>query len=453
MKLKSLLLGSAAAVALTSGAFAADPRASFVSLDVCDAYGITGLTIASSDTCLKISGHVEYEFRIGDYGPGVPWYFAYGDGGGIESIDDNDGTTDWRSRLEALLRFEATTQTDAGAAKAVLVLRERQRSGGGVDAGDTGHNVRFEQAYVSFGDTTVLMAGMKGSIGKFGSDEPYNYLGLFNSSKVDTGVDWKFGDLIRTGGTSIQVTTEFGDGISAGIGLENINRWTAPGGFNVITTDARAGTLVGFVEAKGAWGEAHLTVLADDALNSFANAVWGFHAGATAKFDQFALTAALSGNSQEYFNGLISGQATFDLFTIAASAEFASVGAGNPSGPGVDVTGLGFGGSVGFQATDTVKINLGARYWDWDSGDAVAAGTEVWQIALGASFEVSDGLTVDGAVGYKTAGTFAALPDDGAFYGELGVAYKPGGGFETGAGLEVNSYGAYKLKFNAKKTF
>src|SRR5690606_33942287 len=102
MKLKSLLLGSAAALALSTGAQAADPIVEFVSLAVCDAYGITGLTIESDDTCLKISGNVSYEYRIrnveaasplsGIFAPGT----EYDAGAGVE----------WQ------LLFEATTQTD-----------------------------------------------------------------------------------------------------------------------------------------------------------------------------------------------------------------------------------------------------------------------------------------------------------------------------------------------------
>jgi hypothetical protein len=48
MKIRSLLLGSAAAAGLATGAYAADP-VTMTALDVCDALGKTGITI-SSDT-------------------------------------------------------------------------------------------------------------------------------------------------------------------------------------------------------------------------------------------------------------------------------------------------------------------------------------------------------------------------------------------------------------------
>jgi len=471
MKLKSLLLGSAAALALSTGAQAADPIASFVSLDVCDAYGISGLTIASDDTCLKISGSVSYEFRWGDYGPSTTRGYFYHDGGGTSTIINENGVNDWRSRLETILQFEATTQTDEGAARAVIRLRERQRSEGGDQGTENGHGLRAEQAYVSFGDTTVLSAGMKPSIARTGHGSPYNFLGLVNANEADSagGADWRFGDHVRTGGTGFSVVSEFGDGFRAGVGLENINRWRSDAGSmeNYLGTDDRAGTVVGFVEATGAWGGAHLTLMVDDALNGFEDSVFAFHTGATANLDQFAVTAALAGNSNEFFSGVLSGKGTFDLFTLAVSGEFASVGAGNSSNnTGEDLVGLGFGASVGFQVTDMIALNLGGRYWDADSGNKVADNTEIWDVALQVAASVSDSLTATGTIGYEGAGSnagninvavydlaTAGIPDDGAFFGEVGLAYAPGGGFETGGKLRVNSYGAYRVDLNASKSF
>ena len=67
MKIRSLLLGSIAAAGLTTGAFAADPAQVLTTLDLCDALGLTGLTVSSDNNCLQISGEVKYEFVWGDY--------------------------------------------------------------------------------------------------------------------------------------------------------------------------------------------------------------------------------------------------------------------------------------------------------------------------------------------------------------------------------------------------
>ncbi|HHY49267.1 MAG TPA: hypothetical protein GYA10_05920, partial [Alphaproteobacteria bacterium] len=66
MKIRSLLLGSVAAAGLSTGAYAADLGV-LTSLDVCDALGLSGLTISSDTNCLQITGSVSYEFRWGDY--------------------------------------------------------------------------------------------------------------------------------------------------------------------------------------------------------------------------------------------------------------------------------------------------------------------------------------------------------------------------------------------------
>lgn len=471
MKLKSLLLGSAAALALTSGALAADPRASIVSLDVCDAYGITGLTIASSDTCLKISGSVTYDFQWGDYTNAVGG--TVGEPGAVNAAPAaipvwaggvanrnvgnwRDGANDWRTRLETILKFEATTQTDAGAAKATIAFRERDYletfgndpsvaatspTGAFVHTGADRHPLRIEEAWVSFGDTTVLMAGRKGSIAKLDNDVPFNYLGLPNSQRVDTGVLWSRGDLLRRGGHVIQIVSEVADGISVGAGLESLDGIPA----------TSRGTFVGFVEAKGGWGNAHATVVVGDILDNTAAAnPWGFHTGATLNFDNFKVRGAFAVDDQSYWNALLSAEGTFDLFTLAVSAEF--VNTGNTTVP-ANRNELGLGASVGFQATETVKINAGFRYYD---PNTAVVNDEGWQAALQVVAAVAEGIEASAAIGAYGGGAATGIggtANNPLAYVDLGLTYKPGGGFEAGVGLEANAQGAYKAKFNAKKSF
>lgn len=519
MKLKSLFLGSAAALALTSGALAADPRSSFVSLDVCDAYGITGLTIASADTCLKISGSVSYEFNWGNYrghaAGDTPWALPAAGARNVDRASVNSvypgapatwgaltgtltGENDWRSRLETILSFEATTQTDAGAAKAHITLRERNyfdttnnipqgitgigaTGYAGAHTGTDAHPLRIQDAWVSFGDTTVLMAGKKSSIAKLGDDEPFNFLGLANSQSVEHGVLWNYDDAgpnyLRTGGHVIQVVSEVADGISVGVGLESLDGIAGidygPAGVARVEGNS-AGSLVGFVEAKGGWGQAHATIVVGNILTDVPNAIrpWGLHTGGTFNFDNFKVRAALAADNTGYWNGLLSGEAAFDLFTLAASAEFINTGnnpvnvngrpATHPLGAGygpqlpANVSQLGLGVSAGFQATETIKINAGFRYFDADTTSVLAVNSSSWQAALQLVASLTDTIEATGEVGVYGGDLIRLNPTfagDTVGYANLGVAYKPGGNFETGAGLEVNSLGAYKLKFNAKKTF
>ncbi|MGU3574789.1 porin [Brucellaceae bacterium C25G] len=71
MNIKSLLLGSAAAVVAATGAQAADaiiaPEPEAVEyVRVCDAYGAGYFYIPGTETCLQIGGYVRYEVRGGD---------------------------------------------------------------------------------------------------------------------------------------------------------------------------------------------------------------------------------------------------------------------------------------------------------------------------------------------------------------------------------------------------
>ncbi len=79
MNIKSLLLGSAAALAVVSGAHAADAivaaqpePAEYVK--VCDAYGTGYFYIPGTETCLKFGGKVRYDIKTGaEYGADGGW--------------------------------------------------------------------------------------------------------------------------------------------------------------------------------------------------------------------------------------------------------------------------------------------------------------------------------------------------------------------------------------------
>lgn len=446
MKLKSLILGSVAVAGLTAGAQAADLGV-LASFDVCEELGMTGLTLSSDTNCLKISGSTDSEFHWGDY-QGTEWTvgainFNRGDN---DDIHDNNGAAnselDWETSIDAWLQFEAGAASDFGTAKAVLkfdydndttveneVLTEAST--------DT---LRLQDAYVQVGDQTVLMVGQKNSIFKNGDDVPLNFLGLFLSQGVDTGVDTPITDA-KDGDPrfNIQVVSDLGDGWSVGLGLENLDGSEVQNN-PILATDANDdGNLVGYV-AYGANGiSAHVSMVAGGFLDGTIED-FGFHAGITATVDQFKFVAAVAGDDNGYWNALASGSATFDMFTIALSGEYANNAA--------NVSGLGFGGSIGAAVTDTVSINLGARYFD----DNTAVGnTETWQAAIQVVAAVTETVKLTGEVGFYSTTVVVAEPD--VFYGKAEAAWAPGGGFTASVAGEVNSIGAYKLTTKAAKSF
>jgi hypothetical protein len=94
MKLKSLLLGSAAALVAFTGARAADAVIAepepMEYVRVCDAYGAGYFYIPGTETCLKIGGFVRYQ------------------------IDVSDASNTWGKKTQANVSFSAKSDTEWG---------------------------------------------------------------------------------------------------------------------------------------------------------------------------------------------------------------------------------------------------------------------------------------------------------------------------------------------------
>jgi hypothetical protein len=122
MKIRSLLLGSAAAAGLATTGFAADLGV-VTSLDVCDELGLSGLTISSDENCLVITGEVSYEFNFGDYDDTAE-EDANNEitGDAVTFIDPTGGDFDASSSITAWLKFVATADSDFGPASATIKL-------------------------------------------------------------------------------------------------------------------------------------------------------------------------------------------------------------------------------------------------------------------------------------------------------------------------------------------
>lgn len=459
MKIRSLLLGSVAAAGLsTGGAFAADLGV-LTSLDLCDELGLSGLTISSESNCLQITGEVKYKFTWGDYRPAD---VTINTGHSDVSFIAGDGFNDWQSRFDAWIKFVATANSDFGPAKAVLKLKEVDHArvdGEGpafTGSSDTG-GVVLDEAYVSIGDSTVIMAGKKGSIMNKGDDEPLTWLDLFNSESVDRGVSWgplKTGnpliigdgvnnDGLGDGGHVIQVTSDLGNGFTVSGGLEKLDGANLLGG---------AGTAVGVLAYAGEGISAHITGAAAGVLDGDVEA-WGVHAGFAGTFDNFKVVlAGAFGHAEDqlapfvadydYWNVLASASATFDMFTIAGAVE-----AVDQDG----VTDYGASGSVSFAVSEGVTVNVGGRWYQANIKDA---GADNYQVAAGVSAAVTESITVTGEVGY--------VQDrwDDIFYGSAKLAWAPGGGYTSSIkgtitsptddlGVELG----YKIETEFKKTF
>ena len=409
MKIRSLLLGSIAAAGLATTGYAADLGV-VTSLDVCDELGLSGLTISSDDNCLQITGSVTFEYDWGNYEPGV--LYATFAGGDDYTVIDNAGGLDSKADVDAWLQFVGTADSDFGPASATIKLLSENNNGMAGPAGPldpTPWDILVDEAWVGIGDTTMLMAGKKSSIFADGDDAPLNYLGLFNSSNVDVGVGFSKTSP-TTGGAVIQVVSNLGNGLSIGGGVENLQ-----------TSSPAVITGVGVLSYAGDGITAHAAGAIDQA------GLWKVHAGFKGTWDPITIVGAVAANNG-WWNVLGSASATFDMFTLAVSGEATSASE------------WGVGGSLAAAVTDTVKLNLGGRYF---SGTV----DNVYQIEAGVSAAVTETITLTAAVGAEDS---TGAP--GAIYGKAGLAWAPGGGFTASIDGEANTLGAYKATFKAAKS-
>jgi hypothetical protein len=142
MNIKSLLLGSAAALAVVSGAQAADAIVAaepepMEYVRVCDAFGTGYFYIPGTETCLKIGG----EIRVGVN-------FRDPDFVNANNAADNGS---WNSNVRARLTIEAKNDSELGTIGSYI----RIQGFGDADYSDTGNTIELEQAYITVGGFKV----------------------------------------------------------------------------------------------------------------------------------------------------------------------------------------------------------------------------------------------------------------------------------------------------------
>ena len=139
MKIRSLLLGSAAALVAVSGARAADavmaPEPEAVEyVRVCDAYGAGFFYIPGTETCLRISGYVWYQIGAEGYDAGDSPSYHFG-----PAVTDG-----WYKSVRARVNFDARSETEWGTLRSYIRF---QPSWNGVGDGA----VLADQAYIELG--------------------------------------------------------------------------------------------------------------------------------------------------------------------------------------------------------------------------------------------------------------------------------------------------------------
>lgn len=225
MNIKSLLLGSAAALVAVSGARAAD---AIVMVEpepveyvrVCDVYGTGFYYIPGTETCIKTSGYVRFQYNVA----GSP-------ASNLEGDDYDAG-----SAVRARLNFDVREETELGTLRGYVRLQATNNKG---QSGTDG--VRMEHAYLQLGG---FLAGYRDTL--WSSDIGGIEDGLLTDTDLVVG-DFRTNQLSYTFATG---------GFSATIGLE----------------DDATGDIAPDVHAKltytGAWGGVFLSGVWDETVNA-----------------------------------------------------------------------------------------------------------------------------------------------------------------------------------------
>ncbi|MET3591129.1 hypothetical protein ABID26_000508 [Mesorhizobium shonense] len=243
MNIKSLLLGSAAALIAVSGARAADAvtvaepePAEYVK--ICDVYGSGYFYIPGTETCLRIGGYVRYDIGAGDVGSF--------DGATTSDVEDGGSNDTWFKHARFALKTWTGQETELGTLKTYTETRFNFQNNnrdagavGAINAAGNGDTVSLNFAWIQLGGLRV------------GKDESaFNtFIGYAGNVIQDTLVP--YGDFDTN---VIQYYFDAGNGFSAVISLEEGAGDGTFGDYGVGTIDSYVPHVVGGVKWTQGWG-------------------------------------------------------------------------------------------------------------------------------------------------------------------------------------------------------
>ncbi|TCN30836.1 porin [Sinorhizobium americanum] len=194
MNIKSLLLGSAAALAAVSGAQAADAIVAaepepMEYVRVCDAFGTGYFYIPGTETCLKIGGFIRVQ---GDFGRD-----AADNRFNLENDNDGDGfpdgqsTSDWDVFSRAYISFDAKSDTEYGTLTGFFAAEFNADNDS--DAGDS--LIDVDEAYIQLGGLKAGFfyswwdKGLNGETDSIGENTEFNSIAyLYDGGTFQAGI-------------------------------------------------------------------------------------------------------------------------------------------------------------------------------------------------------------------------------------------------------------------------
>ena len=316
--MKSLLLGSAAALVVVASAEAADlptkkgaPAAEYVRICSISANGktVVGFVLPGSDTCFKISGYLTAQIQGGNLSTG--YSTSYAPGSAVQTATGTTGRDSLGYTNRLRFAFDAVSNTNAGPLAAHAELNFN--NGNGYDSGGTSSYIN--KAYVTWAGIT---AGKANSFFSFTGSGP-GWVDFFSPDQQD----YNQPDLIA-------YTASFGNGFSASIAAQdpqspannaggaagtNMNALTTNGFTDYTYGGMRWPDFVANLKISQGWGKAQLSgVVHDVDVTAFDGAThnvagWAIDAGISFNLpqlgsgDDILLTGAYSQNAT-WFSGI-----------------------------------------------------------------------------------------------------------------------------------------------------
>jgi hypothetical protein len=246
MNIKSLLLGSAAALIAVSGARAADAvvvaepePAEYVK--ICDVYGAGYFYIPGTETCLRIGGYVRYDIGAGD----VESF------DGALATDRQDGSVNhtWQKNARFTLKTWTGQETELGTLKTYTETR--------FNFGNTAFSNEAFNKGVSLNFAWIQLGGLR-----VGKDESAfdTFIGYAGNVIQDTLVPYGSFDT-----NVVQYYFDAGNGFSAVVSLEE--------GSDFYTIDSYVPHVVGGVKYTQGWGAITAVAAYDSNYEDFAGKV------------------------------------------------------------------------------------------------------------------------------------------------------------------------------------
>ncbi|WP_296101456.1 porin [uncultured Agrobacterium sp.] len=359
MNIKSLLIGSAAALAAVSGAKAADAIVAaepepLEYVRVCDAFGTGFFYIPGTETCLKFGGYVRFQTDFGR---------------------DLSGTSDWNSFTRAQFEVDTRTDTELGALRGFIGFRGNADNGSAASS-----SVFVDQAFIELGGLKVGKFYSWWDDGLSGEADVLSTNALFNSIRYtyDAGSFWAGISVDELQGTGSQFAFDTGatvtdaDGNLYGVYTqERDNNVGITGGIGG-NFGAAALQLIGSYDVDQEEGAVRLIATAEIGPGTLGLAgVWASGANAYYAESEWAIAA-------EY-----AIKAT-DRLTITPGAQwFGNVADRAAVGGIVDIN-----GADTFVQTGTAIVSN-----DFSNRDA-------WQAGITVDYKITEGLSTKVAVNY-----------------------------------------------------